>query len=89
MRLREVEREMAQVVVMLNTQQELLKQINDKVNAPINLPAWLSALVGVVVVFGGLLYTAFISPLDTRVDYLEDELKAIRLSGRTGGSESD
>lgn len=74
-RIRHLEREFAQVQVMLGMQATTIQEIRDSINGirdalqpvPINIPAWVGATVGVLTLAGSLLYAAFIAPLSNEL----------------------
>lgn len=70
-RLRDMEVEVGQLKTSLDRNTQILDDIRSHLNKPINYPAWAGAFVAVVGLIGGLLYTAYISPLERDVERLE------------------
>lgn len=85
-RIRHLEREFAQVQVMLGMQSTTITEIRDTVTGlrndmqpkPVNIPSWIGAVIGVLSLMGMLLYTAFIAPVEGRLDLLERDVADIR-----------
>ena len=79
-RIRHLEREFAQVQVLLGMQANTINEIRDAINSirdamkptPVNIPAWIGATIGTLSLFGGLLYTAFIAPLGTEISSIKE-----------------
>lgn len=80
-RLRQVERDYAALQVLMARNTEIVDDIRKALNKPepkANIPSWIAAIVTASFAFGGLLYTAFIAPLEDRVTHIEVEHRAMR-----------
>lgn len=78
-RIRHLEREFAQVQVMLGMQATSISEIKSSLDGldakltaaitpkPVNWPGWIGSILGALTVFGGLLYASFIQPLEMRM----------------------
>lgn len=73
-RLRHLEREMAAYVVLLQRHTDVLAKIEKKLEAPARIPEWIAASVTSLALFGGILYAAFIAPLDTRLAHIDNKI---------------
>jgi len=57
---------------------EKLDRVIDKIEKPINWPAWLGTVATVLGALGLILHMAYIKPLEVRIDRLEEKYKAVR-----------
>lgn len=73
-RLGYLERTMASQDALLRRNTEILDEIRQYMNKPTNWAEWLVAAVSVLLLAGTLLYTAYIKPLEERVDYIKEEV---------------
>lgn len=75
-RLRDVEVQVAHMSGTVERNAEILDDIRTYINKPTNWPAWLGAVCGTAVLVGGLMYTAYIQPLEYRLEELEAIVKS-------------
>jgi hypothetical protein len=71
-RMGHLERTMASQDALLRRNTEILDEIRQYINKPTNWPEWIAAAVAVLVLSGTLLYTAYIKPLEERVNAVRD-----------------
>lgn len=75
-RLRDVEVQVAHMDGTVERNAEIMDDIRAYINKPTNWPAWLGAACGAAVIVGGLMYTAYIYPLEHRLEQLEGIVKS-------------
>jgi len=73
-RLGQLEKSIATYDALLRRNTEILDEIRAYINKPTNWAEWLVAAVSILALAGTLLYTAYIKPLEERVDYIKDEV---------------
>lgn len=78
-RMRHLEQELASFSVLLSRNSEILDDIRTHLNRPVNWPAWIGTAVTTLTLFGGLIYTAYIRPLEVRVNEIDRVSKDNRL----------
>ena len=56
-----------------------LDRVIDRMERPVNWPAWIGSTATVLGALGLLLYVAYVKPLEDRVDLLEQKYKALQV----------
>lgn len=74
-RIRHLEREVAQMSVLIARNAEILDDIRNLINKPVNYPAWIAVAIASLTMVGGVMYAAYIAPLDHRLYSVEKELQ--------------
>jgi len=78
-RISQLEQQLAVHNALLNKNTEALREITRTMNARINYPAWIASGFAIFSMFGGLLYLAYIKPVQ---DGIED-VKKISIENRS------
>jgi len=78
-RIRHMEREMASLSALLTRNTEIVDDIRNSLNRPVNWPSWIGASIGVASLLSGLLYTAFIQPVSLRVEFQQDMIESLEI----------
>lgn len=76
-RIGHLEREMAAYTVLLQRHNDILAKIEKKLDEPARIPEWIAATVSAMALFGGILYAAFIAPLDNRLDSMQRQAEIL------------
>lgn len=79
-RMSHLEKTVAIYGTLLERNTEILDDIREHINRPVNYQAWVATALATMSVFGALLYAAYIAPMDDRVTRLEmivDSRKAV------------
>ena len=70
LRLRTLEVKQGELNSLIARNSEILDDIRRYLNKPMNIPAWIGACIAVLGLVGGILYTAYIAPLENEVTRL-------------------
>lgn len=76
-RMSHMERELATHSALVKRNAEILDDIRKCLNAPRRTPEWIAAMLGVLMCSGGILYSAYIAPLEGRMARAEADIRVI------------
>jgi len=76
-RMGQIEREMSAYAVLLERHNDILAKIEKKLDEPARIPEWIAASVAAMALFGGILYAAFIAPLDNRLEHMQRQTELL------------
>jgi len=76
-RMGQIEREMSAYAVLLQRHNDILAKIEKKLDEPARIPEWIAASVAAMALFGGILYSAFIAPLDNRLEHMQRQTETL------------